>query len=312
LTPDLERTRLAGRRPRSVPPSSDSLIVPVGVALVLAGVGLVLFLAGVIPRIGSPSVAPVLVLPFAGLSFVLGWLLLASSLARSLRRRRARRMARLRPAEPWLADRVWDPCGERDDTPRRALRSLGGGLLVGLFLVPFNWLVFGSEGDLPERIFFGLVTVFFDLFAVLLLAQGASLLVRLAGQGESHLGFERFPFLLGEPLAARFRAARGGDPRGPLRATLRCVEETYASDGPESASTECWQVYADVRDLAPASRMPSRGAWAGRIEFPLPDLPLGTRLFASTPRYWELEVSSPEAGAGEAATFLVPVYERPR
>jgi hypothetical protein len=256
----------------------------------------------------------VLVLPFAMVSFILGCVLLAAAPPRALRARRARRLARSRPSEPWRADHRWDPRGARDDTLQRALRSLAGAVVMGLLVVPFNWLAFGPGRQLPTlgRLFYGLVTGIFDALIVGLLGYGIYLLLRLARHGGSALRFERFPFLLGERLAADLEAGRAGRGVESLQATLRCVEETYESEpGDESASTVCWQLYAERRDV-PRAPVPGSTGWRARIEFDLPSVPLGTRLSARPPRYWELQVRAPDAGDDYAASFLLPVYEPPR
>ncbi len=325
--PDLERRQLAGHQARSQPQTATWVPIPIGIALLTAAVLLTFYLARGLSRVllhlgvhedaiasfaGMPRPPPVLVFPFALVAALLGISLLASPVSRLLRARRARRLARSHPGAPWLADHSWDPRGSPDYTLPRAVRSLGGALLVGLFLVPFNWLAFFSRGELPlvGRVLFGLVTGFFDVLVIALFVYGLYLLVRLAAYGTSFLGFERFPFLLGTPLAAGLRVGGRGPADQRLVATLRCIEESWESRDTESASTTCYQVYADTREVAaPFARVP--GAREAHLVFDLPALALGTRLAARPPRYWEIEVRAEGPGVDYAATFLVPVYERP-
>jgi hypothetical protein len=309
---DLDRKELPGHQVRSQPGVSAWIAVSVGVALVGAGVLLGLYLAGKVPRVGKPRAAPVLVLPFAVVVALLGLSLLASEVARRLRAARARRLGLAGVGQPWLADHRWDPRGAQDDTFRRALRNLAGALLIGLFLVPFNWLAFGPGGELPAmgRVFFGLVTGLFDVLVVGLFGYGLYLLARRATYGSSFLRFQSFPFLMGRPMAANLRLGRRVPGDRPLVATLRCVEESWENRGSESASTVCYQLYADSRAIAPPFARTGEG-WEASLGFKLPELPIGTRLAARPPRYWELEVRSEGPGVDYAATFLVPVYEQP-
>jgi hypothetical protein len=310
--PDLERRELAGHQPRSQPQVAAWVAIPIGIALLGAAVLLIAYVTSGLPRVGKPRVAPVLVFPFALVTAFLGIGLLASLVARLFRSPRVRRLARSHPGAPWLVDHPWDPRGSPDDTLQRALRSLAGALLVGLFLVPFNWLAFFSRGELPlvGRLLFGLVTGLFDALVIALFIYGLYLLARLATHGTSFLRFERFPFLLGAPLAAGLRVGERAPADRRLNATLRCIEETWESRDSESAGTVCYQVYADTREIAPSfARLP--GAREAHLAFDLPSLPLGTRLAARPPRYWEVEVRSEGPGVDYAATFLVPVYEPP-
>lgn len=310
--PDLRRKELEGHQARSQPEVSPWIATPVAVALLLASVLLAAYLRSGLPRVGKPRVPPVLILPFAVVSALLGLVLLTSLVSRYVRARRARRLARSHPGEPWLGDHWWNPRGIGDDTLPRALQSLGGALLFGLFLIPFNWLAFFSRGELGVvgRVFFGLVTGVFDALVIALFVYGLYLLVRLATYGASFLRFERFPFQLGRPLATSLRVGRKGVPDRPLVATLRCIEESYESRGSESASTACYELYADTRRVAPPFTRTPR-AWEARFEFDLPAAPLETRLAARPPRYWELEVRSEASVVDYAATFLVPVYGAP-
>jgi hypothetical protein len=286
------------------------IAIPIGVALGTAAVLLIIYATAGLPRIGKPRVLPVLVFPFAIVVGLLGIGLLVSLAARLFRNGRARRLARSHPGAPWLADHAWDPRGARDDTLRRALQNLAGAFFVGLFLVPFNWLAFFSRGELPlaGRIIFGLVTGFFDLLVIGLFVYGVYLLARLATHGASVLRFERFPYLLGTPLAAALRVGGRGPAHRRLSATLRCIEEKWERRDSESASTVCYQIYADRRQIEPPFAPLPDGREA-RISFDLPDLPIGTRLADQPPRYWELEVRSEGPGVDYAATFLVPVYD---
>ncbi len=309
---DLDRKELAGHQARSQPAVSAWIAVSVGVALVGAGVLLALYLAGKVPRVGKARASPVLVLPFAVVAALLGLTLLVSEVARRLRATRARRLGLAGVGQPWLADHRWDPRGAHDDTFGRALKNLAGASLIGLFLVPFNWLAFGPGGELPAmgRVFFGLVTGLFDVLVVALFGYGLYLLARRATFGSSFLRFQGFPFLMGQPMAANLRLGRRVPGDRPLVATLRCVEESWESRGSESASTVCYQVYADSRAIAPPFAR-TREGWEATLGFTLPELPIGTRLATRPPRYWELEVRSEGPGVDYAATFLVPVYEQP-
>jgi hypothetical protein len=305
--PDTERRILKGHQARTAPRVPAGIALLIGFGLLAAGVMLGLVGAGILrptPRVPAPAAVPYAI----GVTFVvLGAWLLALRVGDGLRETRARRLRRAMPGSPWLADHPWDPAGAWDETGRRAASAAILSVILGLFLVPFNWVAFSSRSGIPlsGRIVAVVVTAAFDVLTVIVAGFAAYLGWRRARFGRVFLRFERFPLSLGVPARVWLRV-----PRAPadcrLAATLRCIEERYVSDG-ESSSTRSEQVWADTHPVEPAwGRLGE--TWNLPITLRLPIGPYETRLADRPPRYWELEVRGEAPGVDFGATFLVPVY----
>ena len=308
--PDTERRILKGHQARTAPRVPAALALVIGLGLIVAGGALFLVGAEILrPKSRVPAPAAV---PYAiGVSFVvMGAWLLAYRIEDGLRDARARRLRRTMPGAPWLADHPWDPAGAGDETGRRAVATAALALILGVFLVPFNWVAFSprSEIDVWGRILFVVVTGIFDLLTVVVAGYAAYFGWRRARFGRVFLRFERFPLTLGAPTRVWLRVPR--PPAGSrLAATLRCIEERYVSDS-DSTSTRSEQVWADTRPIDPAWGLIG-GGWNLPIGLHLPLGPYETRLADRPPRYWELEVRGEAPGVDFGATFLMPVYAPP-
>lgn len=305
--PETETKELTGRQPRTTVSAPQWLAVPVGVLFVAAGAGIVLFAAG---RIGSPADANVpqpVLLPFGLVCAVLGAALLLFSAREALRKARLLRSA---PHTPWLADYGWNPRGARDETLPRAAQAIWFAAFLSLFLLPFNYIVLFEELPLVGLLLFAIVTGVFDLIALGIFFYGLYLIVRRIRHGPATLRFEHFPFFLGEWLDVRLRLGAARVRRPPLRAALRCIQESYERPAPDDdTTTVCYQLYCDSQEL-PAAVAPGEGGRTIPIRFQLPDGDLSTQLAERPPRYWELELEGEDPGLGYGATFLVPVYAR--
>ncbi len=192
----------------------------------------------------------------------------------------------------------------------RTPNSASACLWACFFLTPFNFFVFfGREG---APFFARAIVVLFDLILVAVVLGILYTLVQRARFGSSSLGFDSFPFFLGERLSARLQPGRGIGRFDRMTITLRCIEEVSATvrqGGKTTTTTFCDQVWCDAIEMA-------QGGSLG--DGPLPfwfDLPRGegytTQISGSPTRYWELEASAVRPGVDYHATFLVPVYERP-
>ena len=305
--PDTERRILKGHQARTAPRVPAWLALVIGLGLIGAGVALGLVGAGLLrptPRVPVPAAVPYAI----SVSFVvIGAWLLAYRLEDGLRMARTRRFRRTMPGAPWLADHPWDPAGAWDETGRRAVATAILAVILGVFLVPFNWVAFSPRSgiDLWGRILFVVVTGAFDVLTLVVVGYAVYFAWRRVRFGPVFLRFERFPLTLGTPCRVWLRV-----PRPPadcrLAATLRCIEERYVADG-DSSSTQSEQVWADALPIETAWGRVS-GSWNLPIGLRMPLGPYETRLADRPPRYWELEVRGETHGVDFGATFLMPVY----
>lgn len=282
--------------------------VGVGALVTATGAGVALLGAR------SGEAPGVLVAGLAGATFALAGLSVAWRGLRDLAARR--RVGRVDgAAAPWLVDHPWRREGALDETGAQARGALlGGGVVVLLASVVAAPLLAATGGPLlafPLALL-GLVL----LVALLYLGRGLQLLWRRVRYGIAELRFGRFPFFLGEPLTATLVLA-GRPPPGALTATLSCVVEQEAEEGPSAADEGALPRQAPRREVAWTARQVLAPLAGGRtaVHFQLPPPgaeAVGTALAAPAPSYWELEVASADVpGVDFAATFLVPVYRRP-
>ena len=292
---------LAGRNPRSVKTAEGWAAVIIGLPFVAAGVAVGMLVAGKIDiEEGGRLVFPAFAALTMGLCFAIAGLSFVAHGVRGLLRRGGAAARRARyPGQPWMADHAWERLGGRDEAPRDAWRALWFAAFLALFLVPFHWIAFFSA-DRP--LILQVVTLIFDLVAVVLVGQAARVGLRRLRYGPSRLAFARFPVrpgteaeLLLDLLSPRARSR-------PLRATLRCVEERYEplmDARQREMRTVCYELYRDEVMIPPGERC---------ARFVLPEDAPTTVLSGLPPRYWELELRAEGAGADYGARFLVPVY----
>jgi hypothetical protein len=170
------------------------------------------------------------------------------------------------------------------------------GLGAAAVLLPWNALAAGR----PDLLWPGLV-VLADLVPAALLVRGAWLRAAWRRRGAARLGFDRFPFFLGEPFEAVLSLdARSGE-KGAVEVSLACRERRPDEGDGRSREVE---VYRAVQVIALAEET------GITFELPAPDRALGTALGAPEARRWELRLRG-RAGARVEATFRVPVYAPP-
>jgi hypothetical protein len=272
------------------------LFTALGVFLALGGFGLI--------PLGGKANAPLWVIGAIGVAFALsGLLLILHSLRAMLHRRRVANIRRRHLHEPWMLDYPWDPSGVRDAPAERWVSALMGSVLIGAFLVPFNWWAWLSrEGNL----FVQIITGVFDLLLAILLVTLLYRLLQYAKYGRSRLHFDHFPFAPGEELRVAFQPNRGKR----LSVTLRFVEERIERRGRGSgrAMHRSYEHYRETREIDP----PERGGEVP-IALSIPDQPGWVTRLTADPgvRYWELVVESREPGIDFRTTFPLPVYDRP-
>jgi len=230
---------------------------------------------------------------------------------------RAERLREEKPREPWLVDHEWDPSGAENDERKSHVALFLFFVLLFCFLVPFHWFAF-FDREAPW--FVGLFLLPFDVVLGVVLYVGLKSWLRLRRYGDVRLRFERFPFYLGDSLAATLLVPRLPADVKAITLTLRHVEERIARVDQRRAGHGGGrprvlrdQIYAGVREID----VPLRDAWGGvevPASVPLPtSADFSTRLFDDPPRYWEMEAKAAAAAAGVDlyALFLLPVYARP-
>jgi len=287
------------------------------IGLAMAGLGVGLALAGLNAR-GHPEALPV-ALASGGAFALIGLVVLVQGARGVVASARRRRALAEHPDEPWLADHAWRREGTIDDSAAQARTALvGGGVLTVLVSMAASALVGDAEG--PGLYLLITVLGLFMAVGLGLIARGVWLVLRRARHGLAELRFARFPFLLGEPL----EVALLREPTAPrlegLTARLACVVERWEEpDAPDHRDDAGRGRASRVlkREEVWHAQKPVAWAYGGRIPIRF-DLPppggaaVATALSDDPPRYWELSLHADLPGVDFGATFLLPVYQRPR
>jgi hypothetical protein len=304
-------TRLAGQETLGNPSVGGWTGVVLG--------GLMFFLGGGIAAVGLGWIevdpdsvhAPGWVLAMVGAIFGLAGLYVLPTGVREIlaQRRREHELLR-RPAEPWLADRDWDPRGSTFTGSGRFLRSAVGVGFVAVFLTPFHWWAFFSDDD---TIMVKLIVGLFDLFLLFVVFETVRRFLAMLRYGRSEVLYDTFPFFVGEELSVQFRRpANAVFTR--LTFALQCVEERLETSGSgknRSAKQVPYALWQEevVVDEADGAGMPLEDH---PLRFDLPADRPGNRLGERPPTYWMLKVTGVAAGPDYEGRFLLPVYERAR
>jgi hypothetical protein len=199
---------------------------------------------------------------------------------------------------PWGVDHPWRPEGQGPDYAGNS-----GGFLLGLiaflgllglfnlvFLSPSPWLLRG-------------IVLFFDFFGLLFLLDALRKAWQASRHGRPRMRWTTFPAFLGGRLEGVFLIRPALRPRGPVKATLRCIED---AGGGEATALEPFVIYQQIRELD--------GGGDVLRELPVsfdvpPDLP-GTHLNRAHATYWQVFLQVPVTGPDFETVFLAPVYER--
>jgi hypothetical protein len=311
--PDTQPKRL--KRPaRGIPVRGPTLLalnaILTGlIGIVFAAIGTIVVLLSLdFIKVNSPSMPsprwPICV--WGAILGVTGLAGLANGVSAARRVARKRRLSRLCPLEPWLADFTWDPTGLTTRVRSDVSCRLCGELFAVPFVFPFWYSSFYTGGSIFGRV----ISLGFELAALAVVIHAGFLLLRWLKYGDSRLQFDRFPFFLGEVLAATLIPDKGIRGCRRVTFTLRCIQEPIEASGGQEDSEACYQIWASTFEVAQPGDMV-----AGRpipVTFLLPDDPaLGTALADRPPRYWEVEVAAATPGIAYKARFLVPVYVRP-
>lgn len=297
---------LMGRAWRGTPTVFGTASILIGVVPLLAGVAMLGVATGSIaeeiatlrvPRWIAVLVALVFLL--AGLFFVLhGW--------RGISRlRRVRRLRASHPDEPWLWEHPWNAFASFDETRGELRRGIPAAIMLAAFLLPFNWLAFSAESG---HWVVALVTGAFDAILLLTVARLVYLGLRVGRYGTTELRLPRFPCHTGSEIELKLVRTPELAALGPLRGTLRCIEERAELRGP--AGRRRRQVVAYALHESMVTGEITRDGDAIVFRFPVPDDAAGSALAGRPPRYWELAVEGDAPGVDYGASFLVPIYAR--
>ncbi len=219
-----------------------------------------------------------------------------------------RRRRELALRDPARADYPWEEKGFTPPRWSRLTRSVGGLILMALFLSLFNWWAFFDDGPWPVKFITGILR----LFLVFGVGQMGILISRILKFGPSRIEFARFPYRPGEPVSLYWRVPRGVTRATAGTFTLRCVTEWYETHG-----TGKQQRRIPVRDTLWSVPV----TWSNRA-----NLQEKWRHCTSTYRrmrrgsssttqakavFWELVIHLDLAGLDFRETYLVPVYRPP-
>ena len=260
--------------------------------------------AGVAMLVFLPRQAPHQIVPWVfGAIFTLAGLLLFSMGLSALRSAAAGEHRS--GNEPWRFGNAWDPRGARPDAPGKSFAGVLGGILFFLLIGVFNvmWTV---RKDFSGWIVVTIVLVVFDALGVLMIVSILVAIVQRIRAGSPRLSWKKFPFFTGERFEASFLSGRPLHVTGPVRATLRCVEQVNEeANGRKEAHP--YAIYAHSQTVEPPGARFS--SWDVSFDVP-PSVP-GADLTKSEPIYWLLEVRAPLTGPDFSTQFLVPIYARP-
>jgi hypothetical protein len=208
-----------------------------------------------------------------------------------------------------MKDFPWDKSKFEITGWRPFWQNLGAAGFLTLFLIPFNWLVFGEAAKSDTHILVKGVIGLFDVLATLVWLKTGSAWWSGRKFGPSAVYFSRFPYRLGQPVTLIFKPPARMERLNSGVFTLRCVEEWVESSGSgknknwsyfrESKWTGVWHlddgssfICGESIDLAcdpPAHLFPTSIS--------------GVRMF-----FWELEVRLDVKGMDFEAFYLIPIY----
>lgn len=206
-----------------------------------------------------------------------------------------RREARERRERPWESDHPWRPEGQSPDYAGNS-----GGFLLGLvaflgllglfnmvFLSPSPWLLRG-------------IVILLDLLGLLFLVDALRKAWQAIRHGRPRMRWTTFPAFLGDRLEGVFQVRPAMRPSGPVKVTLRCVE-----DGSGQAA-EPFVIYQQVQEFNVGGDVLRELPVSFHVP---PDLP-GTHLSRAQATYWQVFLQVPVTGPDFETVFLAPVYER--
>ncbi len=289
---------------RSEKGDPGALFAKYGGGLLPMAMGIPFMAVGVAILILLPRQAPRQILPYVfGAIFALAGLLVFWMGLSALKAAAAATQDRRK--EPWRSDYARDPRGARPDAPGRSFMGCLGGLLFLLLIGVFNvlWTV---RKDISALIVVTIVLVVFDALALLMLGTLLLAVLQRIRAGSPRLSWAKFPFFVGDRFEASFVCGRPLHVTGPVRATLRCVEQTLGEDSSGRPEVHPYAIYARSETFEP----PQARLTAFDVRFDVPGTVPGTDLSKQESTYWLLEVRAPLEGPDFSTQFLVPIYSR--
>lgn len=228
-----------------------------------------------------------------GTVFVLVALRMLQIVLNAASRKGPRRETRERP---WESDHPWRPEGQGPDYAGNS-----GGFFLGLvaflgllglfnmvFISPSPWLLRG-------------IVLLLDLLGLLFLVDALRKAWQAMRHGRPRMCWTTFPAFLGDRLEGVFLIRPAIRPTGPVKVTLRCVED---SGGGQAA--EAFVIYQQVLEFGAGGDVLRELPVSFHVP---PDLP-GTHLSRDAATYWQVFLQVPVTGPDFETVFLAPVYER--
>jgi len=216
--------------------------------------------------------------------------------AANARRRKEAPVSRKRP---WTTDHPWKP--EAMDPEYGG--EMGGAILgrIAFFaLIGFFNIALGSPSW-----FLKLIVLFFDLFALLIVYDSIQKIVQALRRIRAQMKWTSFPAFVGGRLEGTLTIRPDLRVNGPVKATLRCVQDELTSSGEDAPTLEPFVTYNQVQKIPPAGDRLQELS----LGFDVPkDLP-GTRLGRENAIYWQVAFEIPVFGPDYEAVFLAPVYD---
>jgi hypothetical protein len=310
--------------------------MPVGVGIVFGGIFVVLGVVGVLASAGVFGVgfeagrkAPHWVFAAFGIfSFCLGAFVCGMFVRTALAQRRRDRLMRENPTHAAFMDYPWNESGFVASPWPKTVRLLAWGLVIGVFLVPFNYFIFGEAWKvamtLPESV--GLwermakagarievmptvIICIFDIVVVCLFGGFVLALARALRFGSGRLTWARFPISPGEEAELRFELPRAIAWFEQAEIELRCIEEFWEESGSgkrRGRSLVHEQVWGDKWSISGGEYDAVSRTIAARFQIP-PDAQ-STSIAGMAPVFWRADLRVKMAGPDYVASFLVPVY----
>jgi len=276
-----------------------SLFVAAGTLIILVG-------AKVIPVKTRDVHAPFWVLTVAGATFAAGGFMVWGMAIKQYRsRRRHAEAARLQANEPAFADYAWDPRGYEGSRWKKAGYALGGAFFMSVFLSMFNYWAFWAKGPWMVKA----IVIIFDLILLAVWWEAFLRLGRAIKFGGSRIVFGSFPSRLAEPIAIRWRPAKGIVQTSKGSFTLRCVEEWFETRG-SGKNQSTTMVHEEIwrQTWLLDESVLFRSGEEIVLNFDAPSGAPATCLSAEKPVFWEFEVKLDLPGLDFEETYLVPVY----
>lgn len=206
-----------------------------------------------------------------------------------------------------LKDYPWNPRGTTKSPWQPARRSFFTTLLFFIFLIPFNWLVWGT---MDSGMMFKIIVSIFDIILILTTFEMVKQILAALKYGSSRVEYKTFPFLTGNRITLNWLPPSGLGNTSQITFILRCVEEWRESQGRGDSQTiaiiheQLWAVTKKTVDqLFCQHNRPII------LSFEIPEEVPGSNLSDERKiTFWELDVCAETSGIDFQECYLVPIY----